>query len=94
MAGAGYSAAAQGTRVWMQSKFEEFEKGTPQGVAIGSDGKLRSGPVAAEVLTTPSSFVWSVASGKDGVYLGTGSPASVLRVNPDKTADPRFTKLF
>ena len=95
LAGATRSASAQGTRVWTQSKFEEFEKGTPQGVAIGSNGKLRSGPVAAEVLTTPSSFVWSVATGKDGaVYLATGSPATVLRVNPDKTADPRFTKLF
>lgn len=95
MAGADNIAFAQGTRVWTQSKFEEFEKGTPQGVAIGNDGKLRSGPVAAELLTTPSSFVWSVAAGKDGaVYLATGSPATVLKVNPDKTAEPQFMKLF
>lgn len=95
VASAGVSASAQGTRVWTQSKFEEFEKGTPQGVAIGNDGRLMPGPLAAEVLTTPSSFVWSVAAGKDGsVYLATGSPASVLRVNPDKTAEPRFAKLF
>jgi hypothetical protein len=88
-------AFGQGTKLWTQSKFEEFEKGTPQGVAIGSDGKLRAGPVATEVLTTPSSFVWSVAAGRDGaVYLATGSPATVLRVNPDKSAEPRFTKLF
>jgi hypothetical protein len=86
---------AQGTRLWTQSRLEEFEKGTPQGVAIGSDGKLRSGPVAAEVLTTPSSFVWSVAVDKAGTaYVATGSPATVLRVSPDKTANPRFTKLF
>ena len=75
---------AQGTRLWTQSRFEEFEKGTPQGVAIGSDGKLRGGPVTTEVFTTPSSFVWSIAAGKDGVvYLATGSPATVLRVTPD-----------
>jgi hypothetical protein len=55
---------AQGTKLWTQSRFEEFEKGTPQGVAIGSDGRLVSGPVASEVLTTPSSFVWSVAVDK------------------------------
>ena len=89
------SALAQGTRLWTQSRFDEFEKGTPQGVQISSDGKLRNGPMATEMVTTPSSFVWSVAIGKDGgAYLGTGSPATVLRVNPDKTADPRFTKLF
>jgi hypothetical protein len=77
---------AQGTRVWTQSRMDEFEKGTPQGVQIGSDGKLRAGLIARELLTTPSSFVWSVAAdtslkGQPGpVYLGTGSPASVLRV--------------
>jgi hypothetical protein len=88
-------AFAQGTRLWTQSRFEEFEKGTPNGVQITSDGKLRSGPVATEIVTTPSSFVWSVAVGKDGAaYLATGSPATVLRVEPDKTAEPRFTKLF
>src|SRR5215470_3165098 len=75
------SAAAQGTHLWTQSRFEEFEKGTPQGVAIGSDGRLMQGPALKEVLTTPSTFVWSVAAGKDGAtFLGTGSPATVLRV--------------
>jgi len=76
---------AQGTRLWTQSRFEEFEKGTPQGVQISSDGKLRSGPVAKELLTTPSTFVWAVVAGKDPaapLYVGTGSPATVLRVAP------------
>ena len=82
---------AQGTRLWTQSRFEEFEKGTPQGVAIGSDGKLRGGPVTTEVFTTPSSFVWSVVAGKDGVvYLATGSPATVLRVTPDGKSSKLF----
>lgn len=74
-------ALAQGTHLWTQSRFEDFEKGTPQGVAIGSDGTLREGPALKEWLTTPSTFVWSVAAGKSGtVYLGTGSSATVLRV--------------
>ncbi len=95
----GVPALSQGTRLWTQSRLEEFEKGTPQGVAIGSDGKLRAGPVAAEELTTPSSFVWSVAAapeaGKDApVYLGTGSPATVLRVRQDGAAGWRTEKLF
>ena len=78
---AGTGAFAQGTRLWTQSHFEEFEKGSPQGVEIASDGKLRTGPATTELLTTPSSFVWSVAADKNGtVYLATGSPASVLRV--------------
>ena len=75
---------AQGTRLWTQSKLEEFEKGTPQGVALESDGHLRGGPGLGNELTTPSTFVWSVAVDKSGfAYLGTGSPATVIRVDRD-----------
>lgn len=78
------AALAQGTHLWTQSRFEEFEKGTPDGVSITSDGRLREGPALHERLTTPSTFVWSVAADKDGTaYLGTGSPATVLRVGKD-----------
>lgn len=77
-------ASAQGTHLWTQSRIDEFEKGTPQGVAITSDGHLREGPGLTELLTTPSTFVWSVAAGKDGTaYIGTASPATVLRVGKD-----------
>jgi WD40 repeat protein len=38
----------------------------------------------AEVLTTPSTFVWSVAADPNGTaYVGTASPASVLRIGKD-----------
>jgi len=68
-------APAQGTRLWTQSRLEEFEKGTPQGVALSSDGHLRQGPALSEVLTTPSTFAWSVAVDKNGTaYVGTASP--------------------
>jgi hypothetical protein len=81
------TAYAQGTHLWTQSRFEEFEKGTPDGVAITSDGRLRQGPVLKESLTTPSTFVWSVATNKKGqVFLGTGSPATVQRVGADGKA--------
>jgi hypothetical protein len=77
-------APAQGTHLWTQSKLEEFEKGTPQGVSLQSDGQLREGPGLRSILTTPSTFVWSVATDKAGVaYLGTASPANVLRVGLD-----------
>src|SRR6201997_2841066 len=80
---------AQGTHVWTQTRVDEFEKGTPQGVAIGSNGDLREGPGLSDVLTTPSTFVWSVAVDKSGTpYLGTGSPATVLRGSAQKGARP------
>ena len=75
---------AQGTHLWTQSHLEEFEKGVPQGVALTSDGHLREGPGLTETLTTPSTYVWSVAVDKSGtVYAGTGAPATVLRIGPD-----------
>ncbi|MFP5235366.1 MAG: hypothetical protein ACLGSD_05650 [Acidobacteriota bacterium] len=77
-------AFAQGTHLWTQSQQDEFEKGTPVGVAIGSDNMLRPAPALKEVLTTPSTFVWSLATDKAGnVYAGTGAPATVLRIGPD-----------
>src|SRR5271170_6643757 len=89
-----FSAAflqAQGTRLWSQSKFDELEKGKPDGVAITSDGHLIAGPESKLVFTTPSTYVWSVAADHDGnAYLGTGTPATVLRVTPDG----KSTKLF
>ncbi len=81
------SAHAQGTHLWLQSQLEDFEKGTPDGVAIESDGFLRQSPGLTEELTTPSTFVWSLAAGKDGrIFAGTGSPATVLRLGqrPDE----------
>jgi hypothetical protein len=84
-------AFAQGTHLWTQSRLEEFEKGTPQGVELTSDGFLREGPGLTEQLTTPSTYVWSVAADKSGTaYLGTASPATVLRTGA-KQGDTPFT---
>ncbi len=82
---------AQGTHLWTQSRFDDLEKGRPQQVAISSDGHLLPGPTLKEVLTTPSTYVWSVAAGADGsAFLGTGTPATLLRVQ----ADGKPTTLF
>jgi hypothetical protein len=84
-------AHAQGTHLWTQSRLDEFEKGTPQGVALSSDGHLREAPVLKEALTTPSTFVWSISVDKNGTaYLGTGSPATVQRVGRDGKAFTLF----
>jgi hypothetical protein len=91
MAVASLTASAQGTHLWTQSRLEEFEKGTPQGVAILSDGHLIEGPGLSEMLTTPSTYVWSVAVDKVGVaYVGTASPATVLRIAVDGKAFTLF----
>src|SRR5947209_13112177 len=75
---------AEGTQLWQQSKFEEFEKGTSNGVAISSDGRLQLAPSLKSIYTSPSTYVWQVVSdGQGNAYLGAGSPARVYRVSPD-----------
>ena len=48
------SAAAEGTRTWEQSKFDDLVKGTPTGVAIRSAGGVELAPSFKLVYATPS----------------------------------------
>ena len=82
---------AQGTKLWLQSRYEEFEKGQPESTAIASRGYLEAGPELRSVLLTPSTYIWAVASDSQGnAYVATGSPATVLKVTPAGAS----TKLF
>jgi WD40 repeat protein len=86
------AAHAQGTRLWTESRFDDFERGTPSGVAVTSDGHLVPGPQSTLVLSTPSTYVWAVATDREGnAYLATGAPATVLRVSPDGKSTTLFT---
>src|SRR5262252_5419480 len=73
---------AEGSRTWEQSKYEDFLKGTSHGVAISSSGTLELAPGFKLVASTPSSAVWSIATGSQGeIYAATGSPARVYRIS-------------
>ena len=77
-------AAAQGTRSWEQSKFEDLTKGNATGVAIRSAGGLELAPSFKLLYATPSTYIWAVAADDSGnVYAATGSPARVYRITPD-----------
>lgn len=82
------ASLAQGTQLWTLSGAPELEKGTPLGVSVASDGMLRRGPLATLLRATDATFAWAVATDARGeVFVGTGSPASVLRLSADgKTA--------
>jgi sugar lactone lactonase YvrE len=72
---------AEGTRTWEQSKYDDFVKGTPHGVAISSNGFLELAPAFKLLATTPSSAVWATAVGPNGeIYAATGAPARVYRI--------------
>src|ERR1700733_8928514 len=86
-----HAILAQGPRLWVQSRYEEFEKGQPQSIAVASQGHLEAGPPLKSVLLTPSPYIWAVASDNQGnAYIATGSPATVLKVTPAGVS----TKLF
>ncbi len=88
-------AGSQGTKQWTVGRYDEFARGTPDGVAIRSDGRLEAGPSLKTIYTTGGSYVWSVVVGAKGVvYAGlggsTGGSAAVMRIGVDGKADKVF----
>jgi hypothetical protein len=80
-------AAAETTRTWVQTKYDEYEKGTTHGVAISSDGAITLAPSFNALYTTPSTYLWGLAAdGAGNVYAAAGSPARVYKVTPDGKA--------
>ncbi len=88
-------ANAQGTKLWSVGRYDEMEKGTTDGVAIRSDGRLEAGPANSLLYATGKSYVWSIASDAAGdSYLGLGGTASgsalVMKVTPEGKASQVF----
>jgi hypothetical protein len=88
-------ASAQGTKLWSVGRYDEMEKGTAEGVAIRSDGRLEAGPASSLLYATGKSYVWSMASDAAGnTYLGLGGTASgsalVMKVTPEGKASQIF----
>ena len=64
---------AQGTKLWTVSRYEEMERGTTDGVAIRSDGRIEAGPATSLLYQTGGNYVWSVAADAAGnAYVGMG----------------------
>jgi outer membrane protein assembly factor BamB len=83
--------AAEGTRVWKETGYDDFERGTARGVAIRNTGQLELAPAFKSLYTSPSTFIWGIAADKDGVvYAATGAPARVYRITPDGKATVIF----
>jgi len=82
---------AEGTRTWEQSSFDDFEKGTANGVAITSDGALELAPSFRSLYVTPSTYTWAMdTDGEGNVYVAAGSPARVYRITPQGNASVIF----
>ena len=84
-------AAAERMRFWRQTTYEDFEKGTPKGVALRSDGRLVPAPRFAQVADPNLAYLWALASDSRGrVYAAGGSTAKVLRLESKGEATTVF----
>ncbi len=86
---------AQGTKLWTVDRYDDLAKGTSEGVAIRSDGRLEAGPATSLLATTGGSYTWSLAADAEGNgYAGLGGTAGggavVMKIAPDG----RTTKIF
>src|ERR1700722_301940 len=88
-------SAAQGTKLWTVTRYDEMERGTADGVAIRSDGRLEAGPATSLLYQTGGNYVGAGAADAAGnAYVGMGGTAAggavVMRVDPAGKA----TKVF
>ena len=84
-------AAAEHTRFWRQSTYEEFEKGTPKGVALRSDGRLVLAPRFAPLSDPNAAYLWALrVDSKGRLYAAGGSNARVVRVDEKGAATTVF----
>jgi hypothetical protein len=76
------STFAEHTRTWRQSEFSEFERGTANGVAIRSDGKLMPAPKFTSFSDPNLAYLWALRMDSKGrLYAAGGSNAKVLRLD-------------
>ena len=82
---------AQGTKLWTVDRYDTMERGSADGVAIRSDGRLEAGPEKSMVYDTGKNYAWSLVSDRAGNgYIGLGGSAAgsgvVMRVAGNGTA--------
>lgn len=78
------AVAAQGTRQWTTSRYDEFERGTPTNIAVKNDGRLEPAPALRSLASTSATFLWSLAASGADLYAGTGGASGssqLLRID-------------
>jgi hypothetical protein len=84
-------AAAEHMRFWRLTTYEDFDKGTPKGVALRSDGRLVPAPRTVQFADPNLPYLWAlVADSKGRVYAAGGSTAKVLRLDEKGAATTAF----
>ncbi len=79
--------AAVETRFWEHSSAADFDKGTLEGLALRSDGRLMLAPEVRQLLDASAAYLWALAADSKGnLYAGGGSPgggaAKIFKITP------------
>jgi len=83
--------AAEHMRFWRLTTYEDFDKGTPKGVALRSDGRLVPAPRTVQFADPNVAYLWALAVDSKGrVYAAGGSTAKVLRLGEKGEATTVF----
>ena len=77
----GGPARAVETKTWTQSEASEFEKGTPKGLSISSDGRVTLAPKFKEVYDPALAYIWSLALDSKGRLYAGGAGGKLLIVD-------------
>jgi WD40 repeat protein len=89
------SAMAQGTKLWTTSSYDQMERGTTEGVAIRSTGRLEPGPSTSLLYESAGNYVWSVAADAAGnAYVALGGTAANSAAVMKVSAEGKATKVF
>jgi sugar lactone lactonase YvrE len=71
------------TRTWVQTDYEDFEKGVLKNLSLRSDGRLTLAPRSEERFDSTSAYLWALAQDSKGnLYTGGGPGAKLYRVSP------------
>jgi outer membrane protein assembly factor BamB len=80
-------ALASTTQVWKQDSAGEFEKGTPTGITITSDGHLQLAPRVSKLFEASDPFFWAVTEDSKGrVFVAGGNNGKVYAYKDGKRA--------
>ena len=78
---------AADTQFWEQKGYRDFDKGTLEGLALRSDGKLLLAPQFRQVCDPDLNYIWALAEDSRGnVFVGGGSPGKVVRIGSTSAA--------
>jgi len=80
---ASFSLFAVETLLWTQSEATEFDKGTLDGLALSSTGRLTLAPVFRELHDPALPQLWTAAAGRNGALYAAGAEGRIIVLPPN-----------